>query len=145
MAKKIREKVNDIKIRKKGLLSRMKSMPLTSRFSIVMVICMGIFVLILSGILFKNMKDDVIKEGYNYMKYEQNATEGVIDQSISSIYMSVRIFETDDHHPSIYSIDNWTMALLDYMVNNNLDYKDIHKTSTIILRREVSKYLEIDE
>ena len=96
MAKKIREKVNDIKIRKKGLLSRMKSMPLTSRFSIVMVICMGIFVLILSGILFKNMKDDVIKEGYNYMKYEQNATEGVIDQSISSIYMSVRIFETDD-------------------------------------------------
>ena len=64
MAKKIREKVNDIKIRKKGLLSRMKSMPLTSRFSIVIVICMGIFVLILSGILFKNMKDDVIKECY---------------------------------------------------------------------------------
>ena len=96
MARKKIKKVNNIKICKKGIINKLKNMPLTSRFSIVIVICMGILVLILSGILFKNMKDDVIKEGYNYMKYEQNATEGVIEQSISSIHMSVRIFETDD-------------------------------------------------
>ena len=53
-----------------------------------------------------------------------------------------RIYETDDHYPSIYSIDNWTRALLDYMDNNNLNYIDIHKTSTVVLRKAVSEYLE---
>lgn len=81
---------------KKNRRFSLKYMSLSSRFSMVIIIFMVILVGILSAILFKNMKDDKIKEGYNHMKYEQRAADDTIMQAISSIHMSVRIFDNDE-------------------------------------------------
>lgn len=53
-----------------------------------------------------------------------------------------RIFETEDGSISVYSIENWTVAMFEYMKKENKDYYDIHSMSTIVLRNEVSKYLQ---
>lgn len=57
----------------------------------------------------------------------------------------IRIFETDDNKPSSFSIDNWTYALIQYMKNENVDYKAVHKMSTVELRDNVRKYLELED
>ncbi|MCR5213811.1 MAG: histidine kinase [Eubacterium sp.] len=93
MAKSIRKKTKKIW---EDISLKLKNMALTTRFSIAIVICMGFLIMILSGILFKNMKDNIFKEAYNYMKYEQISVEEAFEQSVNSIHMSVRIFENDD-------------------------------------------------
>lgn len=51
----------------------------------------------------------------------------------------------DDGELSDYSFFNWSMALLTYMKENNLNANKINKMSTINLLNEVSEYLNKGE
>lgn len=57
----------------------------------------------------------------------------------------LRIFETEGHTSSMFSVANWCMALIKYMRENNLTYKDIHRKNTYELREDVRKYLNLGE
>lgn len=55
----------------------------------------------------------------------------------------VRICEVD-HELDIYSFWNWANALLDYMVENKVKVKEVHKMSTYDLRTGVFKYVKTE-
>ena len=56
----------------------------------------------------------------------------------------IRVFEIDDG-VSNFSVYNWTRAAFEYMKVDNKSYKDIHKMSTIDLRKMLSEYLELSD
>ena len=56
----------------------------------------------------------------------------------------IRAFEIYDS-VSNFSVYNWTRAAFEYMKVDNKSYKDIHKMSTIDLRKKLSEYLELSD
>ncbi|MBQ6492245.1 MAG: hypothetical protein IJI92_00035 [Erysipelotrichaceae bacterium] len=56
----------------------------------------------------------------------------------------IRIVETENIGLSNYSIMNWTRATLSYMSNNDKKYNDIHRMSTVDLKKEIGEYLQKD-
>ena len=56
----------------------------------------------------------------------------------------IRVFEIEES-VSNFSVYNWTRAAFEYMKEDNKLYKDIHKMSTIDLRKKLSEYLELSD
>ena len=57
----------------------------------------------------------------------------------------VRLFETEQRTASSYSMANWAQALCRFMKDRGLSYEQIHRMSTVVLRKDVREYLNTEE
>ena len=57
----------------------------------------------------------------------------------------VRLFETEQKTASCFSMANWAQALCRYMKQNKVSYRQIHRMSTVVLRKDVREYLNTEE
>lgn len=75
---------------------RINGLKLNRKFTIVMVLLAVILILVMGGLLFHNMKTNVIDENVSYMQHTMERYQDNIKTNIDSVNMTTQFFLSDD-------------------------------------------------
>lgn len=75
---------------------RIKGLKLNRKFTIVMVLLAVILILVMGGLLYHNMKTNVIDENVSYMQHTMERYQDNIKTNIDSVNMTTQFFLSDD-------------------------------------------------
>lgn len=114
---------------------KITGLKLNRKFTLVMVLLAVILILIMGGLLFHNMKTNVIEENISYMEHTMERSLDNIRTNIDSVNMTTQFFLSDDSMMYILNatasgMELSTQELLDFyeediaslerLINNNL-------------------------
>lgn len=80
---------------KKSLSSRWDTLKLNIKFTVVILFFVIVPIAVIGGVLFMNMKKNVVNESINYMQYTMERNQDSIQNSIDSINMTTQFFLSD--------------------------------------------------